>query len=196
MANPHPTYNPHPNMNIANEIKTGPTTEYGKLKSALRGLKPLGTLKKNNNLNRMIEFGTDSGEARKILNELFRKSKYNASKRYNLFVLWLKAHTTKQLREIVELENIYWLVQDKVAVSLINKTIEGKPLTPADIEQMKFLKDCLETLHNLKFGKKQVNVNTSFKDVRDLMGFDKTDEIIKNETIEKPVSSNDETQIN
>ena len=190
-GNPHPI--PHPNPNLPFEIKTGPTSEIGKLKVSLNAVKPY-SLSKQMQLGRSPESKnretllsqliseSKTKETRALIKMLMKDRKFNEIKRYNLLVLWLKSQTKKELKVLVELENLYSLLEPSVTTQILDKFIRNEPISKSDIEKAKFLRDTLATIQELKFGKKHVQVNTSFKDIRDFMGFEKKEEKWENAT--------------
>ena len=110
-----PNPNPILNMNIKNEPKTGPKTELGKLRSSMNSLKPITLSKlskrfiheeKGESMMSQLMQITQKKETRKMLKYLFKDLKYDEIKRYNFFLVWLKTQTKRDIKSIVEMENL------------------------------------------------------------------------------------------
>lgn len=164
-------------MNIKDAPKPGPVTEEGKLRSRLNSLKPMKATG-NKGYQKMVEVEIGKNEAtteaKHLLRQLMKKSPYDMIHRYNLFVIWLKSMTGKEIKEIIELENLFQLIKDRFAIEQLNSVAEGKPLNKLDIEKIKALADILEKLNTMKYGKKNVNVNVGYDDIWKHMGFEQT----------------------
>ncbi len=152
----------NPNILEISKKSTGPTSEIGKFKSSLNTTK----LKIPDNLNRngdslltkmMKEAGVDFSKADKAMEQR------------NLFVIWAKSKSVKELTEIVRLEQIIQILDTDVSMRAMRKLEKGIPLDEDDVKIIRLLKDCLSTSHELKFGTKKLNVNASYEDIRQMM---------------------------
>jgi len=165
-----------PNPNIKYERKTGATSHFGKLRVSLNPLKPLRSElnralplenreERANHVAKMMDIGSLDPEAQEYL----KKMEGSAVHRYNLFLIWLKSQTGQTLKEIIELENLFTIFKDRLFVDQLKKAADGEPLTKTDMQKMQMLAEVIEKLHTMKHGKKNVNVNVGYKDVRDMM---------------------------
>jgi len=106
--------------------------------------------------------------------ELVEKSKIdldamdNKQVRYDLFLTWLKGRTGKEVKEILELENLYNMAKGEYYNKIANKLRRNLALDNNDISHLKFMKDTLESLHKIKYGTKTVNINAAVE-IRDTM---------------------------
>ena len=89
--------------------------------------------------------------------------------RGDLLMNWIQSKTSKQLAEITELENLASLLKGDERQKVWKKILQGKKLSNNDLSYVRMMMDILEKLHKLKYGEKRVNVNTSFKDIREMM---------------------------
>jgi len=176
-GNPNPII--HPNMNIKNEPKPGPISKYGKIRASLNHTKPVNELTNqvggDSEIVKMMKDGEVHTEAKQLLKELMKNSPHSATHRYNLFVIWLRSMTGKDLKSVVEMENLFSFVKDRFAFEQLKKIENNEQLNRLDIEKVKVLAEILEKIHNIKYGKKQVNVNVGYDNIREYMGFDDND---------------------
>ena len=56
-----------------------------------------------------------------------------------------------------------------MSIRVMGKLEKGIPLDEEDVKLIRLLKDCLSTSHELKFGKKQLNLHASYDDIRQMM---------------------------
>ncbi len=146
------------NPNIIQDLegkRTGPKTETGKLKTAMRGL----------------QNGARSKKLDKVLEELgfkFKKTSEAITLKKS-FITWWKSKTGKELSAIDKLEEVITLLEADTSVRVMKKLEKGIPLDEDDVKIIRLLKDCLSTVHELKFGKKQLNVHASYDDIRKMM---------------------------
>ena len=156
---------------IKDAPKPGPTTELGRMRASLNPIKtinPLGTYgHPPNAIVQMLDEGKIPLDPRskKFLEKL---GKSNIAL-YNQFVFWMKGQTTRSLKEIIELENLFTIFQNRLFADQVKKAATGAPLTKADMQMLTAFSEVLDRLHTLKHGKKNVNVNVGYKDVRDMM---------------------------
>ena len=61
---------------------------------------------------------------------------------------------TPELNELVELKNLYKVLKNNAAATIMDKMIAGEELNKRDIEILKLLKDTLVDTHKLKYGDK------------------------------------------
>lgn len=89
---------------------------------------------------------------------------------------WLQSMKAKDVREIVELENMFNLLKGAIN-DLTYKRLQLKgELTKRDLAKIKLMKEILVDLNKLKYGDKKVNVNVgvNYKDVQEQMFGDKS----------------------
>lgn len=145
------------NPNIAEEGKksTPPKTKIGKLRNSLHALKYVngaGQINPNSMAAKAVGF---DGSKEKL-------------KAYYDFVCFVLGTPLKTLTEIERMEGLL-AIMEKNLVEILQKQAEGKPLTDKDRKDMFLVKDTLAELHEMKYGKKQINVNADLKDIRDAM---------------------------
>lgn len=89
---------------------------------------------------------------------------------YYSFVSWAlnRPKPTKELSEIAKLEGMMAILESNLN-NAIERLGEGQQLTDKDRKDMFLMKDTLVAIHEMKYGKKQLNINTDLKDIRDLM---------------------------
>ncbi len=146
------------NPNIVQDTKgkqTGPKTAIGKLKASMKGLKS----------------GARSKELDKVLEEVgfkFEKTSEALSLK-KVFITWWKSKSGEELTAIDKLEEVINLLEADTTVRVMKKLEKGTPLDEDDAKLIRLLKDCLSTSHEMKFGKKQLNVHASYDDIRKMM---------------------------
>lgn len=89
--------------------------------------------------------------------------------RADLFLLWVKSKQGKELKEIVDLENLAQLLKGDAHQRVFKKIAQNQSLTAEDLSYIKLYKEIIETLHRMKHGEKRINVNASLKDIREMM---------------------------
>ena len=147
------------NPNIANTPNTGPKTPIGKLVNSMHSV---------NVNNNFAEINPD-GAAAKIVK--FDESKINESlKNYHSFVAWAlnRPSPTKELSEIAKLEGMLYILEVQVSKAL-EREKDGNELTDKDRKDLFLMKDTLKDIHEMKYGKKQLNINGDLKDIMDTM---------------------------
>ena len=83
---------------------------------------------------------------------------------------FVKSLTANQLREVLELENMYGLLKGEVDDILYEKLLRQKgELSKNDYVKIRLMKEILVDLHKLKHGDKHVNVSVGYKDIQDMM---------------------------
>jgi len=90
--------------------------------------------------------------------------------RRDLISNWIFSKETKQLKEILELENLFKLLKgttDRIIYE--KKVLENQEFTKTDLAYFKLLKETLVDLNRLKYGDKKVNVNVGYDDIREMM---------------------------
>lgn len=145
----------NPNILEISKKSTGPTSDIGKLKVSMNSVKSCG----------------DSKVLDKILKEAgitFKKASEAISLK-KLFISWFKSLSGKELTEIDKLDEVITILEADTANRVMGKIAKGIPLDEDDVKLIRLLKDCLSTSHELKFGKKQVNIHGDFDDIRKLM---------------------------
>ncbi len=154
------------NPNIIEDTKgkkIGPTSEIGKLKCSLNAIKHHGAGRKIQKskpppVERMMrEAGVDFSKAAEAI------------EKRNLFEIFIKSKSTAELTEIQSLDGIIQVLDTDMSLRVMDKLEKGLPLNDFDMKLIRLLKDCLSTSHELKFGKKKVNLNTDLDDIRKLM---------------------------
>ena len=157
----------NPNIGeISKEKSTGPKTPVGKLISSVARFK-----NKPPRSAFLSEISPDSMAA-KVVN--FDNSTPEALKKsieaYHNFVNWAlqRKSPTKDLSEITKLEGMLHILEAQISKAL-GRLAEGKELTDKDRKDLFLMKDTLVSISEMKYGKKQLNVTASYKDIRDLM---------------------------
>lgn len=89
--------------------------------------------------------------------------------RRDLVQNWIHSKNAMELREIIELENMFCLLKGTTEDVLYKKLMNGSELSPSDIAKFKLFKELLVELHTLKHGQKHVNINANLKDIREIM---------------------------
>ncbi len=139
----------------------GPKTEIGKLKSSLNSVivkTDARNLTKETKVRKMmIKAGVDFSKVNEAIEER------------NLFEMWIKSKTGEELNEIIRLDKLTQLLEADMTLRSMRKLQKGIPLNQKDINLIRLLKEVLQTSHELKFGRKEVQIKGSFKDIRDLM---------------------------
>ena len=87
--------------------------------------------------------------------------------RPDLFANWVRSRTTKELQEVIELQNLVKLMKGDENQRVFKKLQLNQKLTSEDMGYINFVKETLIDIHKLKYGEKRVNLNTSLKDLRD-----------------------------
>ncbi len=150
------------NPNIKDAPKPGPTSEVGKLISSITKFKnkPVRSqVKPTSKVAQIVGFDNSTPEALK-----------KSVESYQNFVSWAlnRKSPTKDLTEIAKLEGMLTVLEAQ-----LNKTLErlgeGKEITDKDRKDMFLMKDTLVAISEMKYGRKQLNVNASYKDIRDAM---------------------------
>ena len=143
--------------------QTGPVSEIGKLKISVN---PIKHFKKGSSMNQL---GTS--RVTKLMESAgidFSKAGDAIEKR-NLFIIWLKGKTTQELTEIARLDGIIEILETDMTMRVMKKLEKGVALTDADVRLIRLLKDCIASVNEMKFGKKNININASYDDIRKLM---------------------------
>ncbi|MHA1827935.1 MAG: hypothetical protein ACTSX6_04725 [Candidatus Heimdallarchaeaceae archaeon] len=148
--------------------RTGPTSEDGKLKVSLSRIKY--RLKEKNSIGRR-----DTKKKPSMLTRMMKEAGIDfnkateAIKLRNMFEIWYKGLSGKEITEIRRLENTIQILETDATMRTMRKLQKGIPLNDLDIKLIRLLKECLESSHKMKFGEKRVNVNADIKDIRELM---------------------------
>lgn len=152
------------NPNIANTPNPGPTTPVGKLVNSINKFKnkPVGTqaiINPDSMAAKVVDFDKSTPEATK-----------KSLEAYHNFVDWAlkRKHPTRDLTEIAKLEGLMSMMEANLARAL-ERLGKGEALSDKDRKDMFLMKDTLKDIHEMKYGRKQVNLNTSYKDIRDAM---------------------------
>lgn len=74
---------------------------------------------------------------------------------------------TKKIDYLVELKNVYLVIQQAMLPTLVDKLTHGEMLNRKELDALRLIKDTLVESHKLKFGDKQVIENiVSVADIR------------------------------
>lgn len=92
-----------------------------------------------------------------------------ALKQRNLFEIFIKEHSVKELTEIEQLDKVIQILNTDMTQRTMEKITMGIALDDGDIKLIKLLKESIESLHKMKYGEKRLNVNASYQDIRELM---------------------------
>ena len=144
------------NPDIVNTPNTGPKTKIGKL------VVSSNPLKYGQSVNSKSVVAQASGWDESNVSQSIRN--------YHSFVRWAlgRKKPSNELNEIVKLEGLIEVME--VNLSRVLEKLElGENLTDKDRKDMFLLKDTLVDLHEIKHGKKQLNITASYKDIRDRM---------------------------
>lgn len=83
---------------------------------------------------------------------------------------WCKGYNTKELDVLKELKDIYTAMKTNLLEGeLAQKIKSGEKFSAGERDQLRIVIDLLEKHHKLKFGEKKLNINVSYKDIRDRM---------------------------
>ena len=100
---------------------------------------------------------------------IIEKNEEGVSYDERLLVNWANSKKFKEIKEVVELENLFLLLKYGAQVRISDKLKSGEDLTKLDLEHLKLVKDTLVDIYKLKFGEKHVQVNVGYKDIQDLI---------------------------
>lgn len=90
--------------------------------------------------------------------------------RRDLVYNWVRSYSSKQLQELMELENLFKLVKGTTDDIIYEKLVKNKgELNKKDLLHFKLLKEILVDLHKLKHGTKNVTMNVGYNDIREMM---------------------------
>ena len=87
----------------------------------------------------------------------------------DLLYSWANGKKFRDIKEVVELENFYYIVKLGAERRLSRKLLEGEELSPSELMYLKLMKETLVDLYKLKFGEKRVQVNMGYKDIQDMI---------------------------
>ncbi len=153
------------NPNIANTPNVGPTSPVGKLVNSINKYKnkPVGSqavINPDSMAAKVVDFDKSTPEATK-----------KSLEAYHNFVNWAlnRKSPTKDLTEIAKLEGMMAALEAQLSNAVEKRLGEGKELSDKDRKDMFLMKDILKDINEMKYGRKQINLNTSYKDIRDAM---------------------------
>ena len=127
----------HPNMNIGNEIKPGPTTEIGKFRSSLNAVRG----------NKSNKFNNIKPELRELY-------------------MWFKGKNTDEINSLLQLKKISMLFDEISFPALIDRIQKGEAPTKREMEILRLAKETHVDIHKLEFGDKHVvEHKVTYKDV-------------------------------
>ena len=164
------------NPDIRSLIRTGRKTPLGKLKSSL-------------NRGKVVHPSNVQGRYRKsLLNDTLLDSGFSptdprVSYIKTLFSLWVREKTNKELKEILEIEEILSVVKGSMIKHIYNKLLKGEQLDVEEMQKLKFMVDSNEKLHKMKHGEKKEIRTVDFKDVMNLYHIKKNESNRKNNAI-------------
>ena len=136
--------------------QTGPKTKIGKFRMSLNAVR-----------------GNKSNKYMDIPEEI--RDLYN----------WAKQYDTKELNELIELKNIYFVIQNAQIPEILKKALNNESLSKKDIDALRLMADINVSSHKLKYGdKKTVEHHVNVDDIRKQMMSDKKiiDAEVLNET--------------
>ena len=88
---------------------------------------------------------------------------------------WYNQMDKRQIDYLLELKNVYSVLQEAALPSLIDKIHHGEQLNKKDLDALKLIKEILVESHKLKYGDKHVVENiVTYKDVVKQLKSDKT----------------------
>ena len=83
---------------------------------------------------------------------------------------WLCSNDVKQIDYLLELKNLYSVMQQVQFPSILDKIQKNEPLGKRDIEALRLMKDVLAESHKLKYGdKKVIESVVTIEDIRNQM---------------------------
>lgn len=141
---------------ISKEKSTGPRSQIGKLRNSLHSYNP--------NTPNITKVNPDSMAGKAVAFD-GSKEKLQA---YHNFVSFVLGQPIKTLSEIERMEGLLALMETNLGEIAIRQD-KGESLTDKDRKDMFLVKDTLAELHKIKYGEKRLNVNASYKDIRDAM---------------------------
>ncbi len=138
------------------EKSTGPKSKVGKLIISSNSLKSGASIKSESTIAKAS--GWDNSNIKESL------------KNYHSFVDWAlnRNHPTKELTEIARLEGLMQVLEASLS-RILDKLEKGEGTSDKDRKDMFLMKDTIVAIHEMKYGKKQTNINASYKDIRDRM---------------------------
>ncbi|HEC65528.1 MAG TPA: hypothetical protein ENI23_09550 [bacterium] len=90
--------------------------------------------------------------------------------RRDLLDNWIRSTQTKEVKELIELENLFKLLKGTTDRIMYEKKVLGnEEFNKTDLAYFKLLKETLVDLNRLKYGDKKVNVNVGYDDIREMM---------------------------
>ena len=99
---------------------------------------------------------------------------------------WSLSMKTTELNELTELKNLYKVIKQNSAATIMDKMIAGEELNKRDIEILKLLKDTLVDTHKLKYGdKKTIEHKVTALDLRNAIFSNKPDKRVINAKVLK-----------
>ncbi len=142
---------------------------------------------------RMAEIGKLPSPAKTEFGKFFRdlsrfKRERVPSELLELFDFCKGIDNTKNANYLVELNNLYKVIQKIMMPTLIDRLLHGEKLSKVDIDALRLVKDTLVESHKLKYGDKKVIENiVTVADIRRQMMSDK--KIIDAEVLsDEPIS--------
>lgn len=135
--------------------QTGPKTEMGKLKVSQNAKKHSGRALQRSKDSLLMQQMTQAGAAGQLGN-------------YNAFVVWLRSYKSKDLQEILELENLHHLLKGDLVVAFMSRTNKDEEFSKSDLQKFKLLKDILIALLKIRNGGK-VDTKIKYKSIQDLI---------------------------
>lgn len=99
---------------------------------------------------------------------------------------WLCANDTRRLDYLLELKNLYSVLQTATFPQILDKITNRDPLSKKDIDSLRLIKEVLVDSHKLKYGDKKIIENiVTVADIRKQMMSDKKiiDAEVLNDTI-------------
>lgn len=98
---------------------------------------------------------TTIGKFRASLNSYKAKGTTKIPEEIKELFEWALSMNTSELNELTELKNLYKVIKQNSAATIMDKMIAGEELNKRDIEILKLLKDTLVDTHKLKYGDKK-----------------------------------------
>ena len=158
MANSNPRI--HINENLANEIKTGPTSEIGKFRTSLNAVRGNKTNKYNNIPPKIREL-------------------YNFFKQYN----------SEEINHLMQFKKLIQLFEEISFPAMVERMEKGQVPNKREMDMLRLLKESYVDVHKLEFGdKKVIEHQVSVHDLRKQMFSDKViidAEVLKSEPVEE-----------
>lgn len=138
--------------------QTGPKTALGKLKVSQNAKKHSGKALQRSKDSLLMQQMAQTGEVAGLED-------------HNAYVTWLRSFRTRQLQEVVELENLHHLLKGEIIQSIEPKINNSEEFSKLDLLRFKLLQEILISLHKVKSGERHTNSrnNTAYNSLQEML---------------------------